>query len=448
VVRLRDVAERIAQGIRTSANPVYVLDLVSMNNSTVTAFSEQLKREVKLERKAIVPFLQGQDIRRYGLETCSQVVIFPYQIKARKAELIGETQLRAKFPLAFEYLRQNKDVLEAREEGRMRGDKWHAYVYPKNLELMSCPKILVPDIAAQSSFAFDEEGEFAFTSGYGITLKMDAQESPAYLLGLLNSRLLDYYLKQVSTTMRGGYFRYFTQFIEQLPIRRIDRKNRREAKLEKEIVEHVESIRAAHVCRVKIPEVLFRILAHTQNRTPCNLSHYLQKNFAAAVKPDILIDDVQQTGFVHEVSMESSGKALTLTATVADTHDGAVRSLPVLRLAFKDDALRHFVYACWRRFLDEHSRQKRWTKGKRPEAIYPLLVNTLEPLVYFEPTAGDNLRAITQVMKAVADEAGTSDLAAVESEIEKLDREIDHRVYELYDLTPEEIKIVEAGSAK
>jgi len=64
-------------------------------------------------------------------------------------------------------------------------------------------------------------------------LKADAKESSAYLLGLLNSQLLDYYLKQVSTTMRGGYFRYFTQFIEQLPIKRIDPKNKREVKLER-----------------------------------------------------------------------------------------------------------------------------------------------------------------------------------------------------------------------
>jgi type I restriction-modification system DNA methylase subunit len=207
-VRLRDVAERIAQGIRTSANPVYVLDVVSMNDSTVTACSEQLQREVKLEREAIVPFLQGQDIRRYFLETCGQVVVFPYQMKAGRAELIAETQLRRKFPLAWDYLRQNKKVLEEREEGRMRGNEWHAFIYPKNLELMSSPKILVPDIAAHGSFALDESGVFAFASGYGITLKSEARESPAYLLGLLNSRLLDFYLKQVSTTMRGGYYRY------------------------------------------------------------------------------------------------------------------------------------------------------------------------------------------------------------------------------------------------
>jgi len=120
--------------------------------------------------------------------------------------------------------------------------------------------------------------------------------------------------------------------------------------------------------------------------------------------------------------------------------------LPILRLTFKDEALRQFVYASWRQFLNENSRKQKWTKGKKPEEIYPLLVNRLEPLVYFEPTAGDNLRAIGQVMKAVAAEAGASDLAAVEAEIEKLDREIDERVYELYGLTEEEKAVVEEAA--
>ena len=117
-----------------------------------------------------------------------------------------------------------------------------------------------------------------------------------------------------------------------------------------------------------------------------------------------------------------------------------------MKLAFKDDALRQFIYACWKQFLAEHSRQKRWTKGKKPEPIYPLLVNTLEPRVHFSAGAGDNLRAIRDLMKAVEKEAGSADLAAIESEIQKLDEQIDARVYELYGLTPEEIKIVEGSS--
>ena len=104
----------------------------------------------------------------------------------------------------------------------MRGANWYAYVYPKNIDVMRTAKILVPDIADRASFALDESGEYAFTSGYGITLKDTVAESPKYILGLLNSRVLDFYLKRVSTTIRGGFFRYFTQFITQLPIRPID----------------------------------------------------------------------------------------------------------------------------------------------------------------------------------------------------------------------------------
>jgi hypothetical protein len=51
-------------------------------------------------------------------------------------------------------------------------------------------------------------------------------------------------------------------------------------------------------------------------------------------------------------------------------------------------------------------------------------------------------------MKAVAEEAGTADLAAAEAEIEKLDGEIDHSVYELYGLTTEEINVIEQAAAK
>ena len=139
-------------------------------------------------------------------------------------------------------------------------------------------------------------------------------------------------------------------------------------KLEKEIVARVEAIQAAHRQRVKLPDVLQLKIAHTQNRTPCNLAHYLQKDFAAAVQPEILIDDVQRTGFVHEIRIESVAavcdrrhsnedvsdghrpplQEITFTATVTDKLADKPRVLPVLRLAFKDDALRQFVYATWR----------------------------------------------------------------------------------------------------
>lgn len=225
-LRLGDMAERMAQGIRTSANEVYVVDVVSRTSNTVTALSVSLGRKVRLEREAVYSFLQGKEIKRYQIRSSGKVIIIPYFVQGRHATLFSHDEMKERFSRTLEYLVANKPFLEGREHGRMRGSNWYGYIYPKNVEIMHQPKILVPDIADHAAFALDEKGEYAFTSGYGITLQERIEESPKYLLGLLNSKLLDWYLKRISTTLRGGFFRYFTQYIEKLPIHPIDFSNR------------------------------------------------------------------------------------------------------------------------------------------------------------------------------------------------------------------------------
>jgi type I restriction-modification system DNA methylase subunit len=260
-VKLGNIAERIAQGIRTSANEVYVLDLVSASRDLIVAHSKQLDKDVKLERRAVSLFLQGREIKRYQIIPSGKVVIIPYQAKNGPPELITQKEMKEKFAKAFEYLLENKTYLENRERGRMRGSDWYAYIYPKNIEIMHTNKILVPDIAAHASFALDETGEFAFTSGYGITLKSIIAESPKYILGLLNSKVLDFYLKNISTTMRGGFFRYFTQFIEQLPIRRINFSDATDKDRHHRMAKLVEQILRLHkqLAQAKTPDEKSRI---------------------------------------------------------------------------------------------------------------------------------------------------------------------------------------------
>ena len=77
------------------------------------------------------------------------------------------------------------------------------------------------------SYAYDETGLY-FTGGgngpyYGIRWQnTDSLHSLHYLQALLNSNLLDFYLHQISSPFRGGYWSYGKRFIEQLPIRAID----------------------------------------------------------------------------------------------------------------------------------------------------------------------------------------------------------------------------------
>ncbi len=244
--KLQNIADRMAQGIRTSANDIYVLDIVSTEGNIIEAYSKQLARNVEIESKLVSLFLQGREIKPYRILPSGKIVIIPYQIDKGVTRFIPEKEIEENFPKTFTYLLENKRYLENREKGRMRGLNWYAYVYPKNIEVMSAKKILIPDIADRASFALDETGEYAFTSGYAITLKDGIMESQKYILGLLNSKVLDFYLKNVSTTLRGGFFRYFTQFIEQLPIYRIDFSNTNEKARHDQMVGLVERMLDLH----------------------------------------------------------------------------------------------------------------------------------------------------------------------------------------------------------
>ena len=67
-----------------------------------------------------------------------------------------------------------------------------------------------------------------------------------YVLGLLNSPLLFKYLLSIGTSLRGGYVRFWTQFIEQLPIRPIDFSDPADVACHDRMVELVEQMLALH----------------------------------------------------------------------------------------------------------------------------------------------------------------------------------------------------------
>lgn len=245
-ISLSQLKSNISQGIRTSANEIYVVDLISQEDNLLQVYSKALTKIITIESNLTSLFLQGKEIKPYQILYSSKLLIIPYELTNGNVQLINKDKLRNNFPLTFDYLMQNKQFLENREKGKMLGSDWYAYIYPKNIELMKKSKILVPDIANRASFAWDEKGDYAFTSGYAILLKNNVKESIKYILGLLNSKVLDFYIKNISTTMRGGFFRYFTQFVEQLPIRLIDFSNSQEKNIHNQMIQLVEQMISLH----------------------------------------------------------------------------------------------------------------------------------------------------------------------------------------------------------
>ncbi len=224
---LSDVCNKIFQGIITGADKVFVLELKDeIEKEIVELYSKALERNVKIESALLRPLLKGSlDIRRYRIVGPKRYVIFPYSVNGTTAKLIPFHELEKRFPKCASYLLLNKKILEEREHGKWKCPAWYAYSRNQNLVQCSEKKIMTPSIAKKAAFVYDENGSYYFLGsggggggGYGLSINEKLNIDPFYLVGLLNSKLLDYLTKKVSTRFSGGFFAYNKQYIQSLPI--------------------------------------------------------------------------------------------------------------------------------------------------------------------------------------------------------------------------------------
>ena len=218
---LESVTTRIFQGIKTSADKIYIVEERRRTKTNLVVYSRQTEREHEVEPDLFHPLIKGGDSRGFILTKTDRLILFPYSAQQGSSPSIIEMEsMKSQFPLTWAYLTANRKYLEEREDGRMKHEGWFGYIYPKALDVMSLPKLFTPDLALTASFAFDDSGEFFFTGGvaggYGILPKDGIH--PKWLLALLNSRVVDFFHHQIATQMRGGWYSYESRFIKDLPI--------------------------------------------------------------------------------------------------------------------------------------------------------------------------------------------------------------------------------------
>ena len=218
----------ICFGIKTGLNKAFVIDTKTRN---------RLIKEDASSKKLIKPFLLGRDIKRYlPPENNHFLILMP---KGWTNLNKGETRngwrwLEQSYPAIARHLFSFKKEAEKRCD---KGDYWW--------ELRACdyyaefekPKMLLPDISLRGNFALDPDGKFYCANTAYIICSGDK-----YLLGILNSSLITFYYKSLSSTIRGGYLRFMFQYISLLPIREIDFANHEEKTKHDQMVALVEQI--------------------------------------------------------------------------------------------------------------------------------------------------------------------------------------------------------------
>jgi len=228
--RIESVTDAVFQGIRTSANKIYTVDVLDADRITsddtgevVTIVPTGESKQYEIETDLLRPFLKGNDVGRWRGNWSGLHVLYPYHIEEDDkgndvARLYDEDALRSELPLSWDYLSQHEEDLRGRERGAWEdSETWWEYGRSQNLEKFETPKTIQAEISDEATFMLDEKGTWYFTTAYGVTFAAGYRDITEILSVELNSKALDFYLKHIAAIKAGGYYSYRTQYVEKLP---------------------------------------------------------------------------------------------------------------------------------------------------------------------------------------------------------------------------------------
>jgi adenine-specific DNA-methyltransferase len=207
-VRLLDLPTEISRGSSTGDDEIFMVEAAGN----------------RLEPGILRTPLFASDFSRYHFQlSCKWEVIFPYRVESGKYELMSETEIRKKYPKAFDYLHSHKTALLKRKQF----SEWFGYSAPRNLAVHERAQICIPLLADRGMFALippKTRGKLCpmASGGFTVALSDSVKLKTEYLLALLNSKLFFWRLRQISNIFRGGWITCTKQYFGELLIRLID----------------------------------------------------------------------------------------------------------------------------------------------------------------------------------------------------------------------------------
>jgi hypothetical protein len=166
---LKDVAEDVATGISPGLGEAFVIKIEEAN-------------KISLENEIIKKLIIGGEINRYELQSKSGKGIIYFTNKMSISD----------YPETEKHLISYKVKLENRVETKSGVIPWYVMLRPRRQKLFEEPKILIRQTANRIIAAYDDEKWYCLKSGIIIQLPNETNLSYKYLLGLLNSSLMNF----------------------------------------------------------------------------------------------------------------------------------------------------------------------------------------------------------------------------------------------------------------
>ena len=169
-----------------------------------------VNEDVDIEPSRLVPLVKREDIHQGRIEDAKRFVINTFDAQGKLIDL-------ARYPRLARYLDSHEDSIRKRHVAQKNSAGWFRTIDRVYPELVSVPKLLVPDIAGSNEVAFDEGRFHPHHNLYFIISDVWDME---VLGGLLSSKVALFFIWSYAVKMRGGYLRFQAQYLRRIRLPR------------------------------------------------------------------------------------------------------------------------------------------------------------------------------------------------------------------------------------
>ena len=239
-VKLGEVSDiQFFRGITTGFNEAFVIDDKTKNK----LISENPKCS-----EIIKPLLRGRDIDKFSVNFQNLWIINIHN--GLKKENIKRIVLEKKYPNLLSYLGQFQDKLKIRQD---IGEEWYNLRNCTYLPMFEKPKIVFTKASKQQAFAYDTDNYYLLNTSYFIS-----GENLKYLLGLLNSKLMNFCFKKFYQS--GGIEGEISlQAIENFPIKFSEKFYKKITELVDKIIENKKQNKETKKLEQEIDKTVYKI---------------------------------------------------------------------------------------------------------------------------------------------------------------------------------------------
>jgi len=204
---VREIYGKCYYGVKTALNEAFIIPKTFQTGEHVK------------------PIFEGKKLAKWvSPESVQQLILFESKWTKKKYgdEISEESALQH---LQKDYPELINQILPFEERAKKRYDKGEFFWELRNCayyDLFEKPKIVFPNLQNNIKFSFDETG--AYINAPAVILPTNDK----FLLAVLNSKLVWYFLTNVCVVRSGGYIEVKPQYFEQIPIPEIPDKYKSE----------------------------------------------------------------------------------------------------------------------------------------------------------------------------------------------------------------------------